>query len=200
MAVGADPANQRAVADFPLIALKAGRAPEAVAAADIATTTLTSASGRASAWFNEALGCDQIGRSFVEYAGNVYCTIGEIGMFLRSYKLEASAARANKLRDQFPKIGPNACTVTATDGSVSRYGFGKSFVSKDGKTPGIAQEIYVLHPASVTADLTMIGTVSPTAWTPRIVDRVVLGDDAITVIEAPFTMPPHMIAGRPCGQ
>jgi hypothetical protein len=29
---------------------------------------------------------------------------------------------------------------------------------------------------------------------------IALGDDAITVIEVPFTMPPHMIAGRPCGQ
>lgn len=205
MAVNADPDNQRAVADFPLIALKAGRLPEAAAAADEGTRRLKSAADQASAWFNEARACELMDHQLVEYAGKVYCENDWIGMFVRSYELKASPARANKLRSLFPKEGTNACTVTGDDGSVSQYRIAKSFMSKEGKK-GLIHEIYVLHSAKVTANPAMIGVASPNryaresgSWAPHAVDRVVLEDDALTVIEAPFAPKAPMIDGHQCG-
>jgi len=205
MAVDADPTNQRAVADLPLIALKAGRLPEAAAAADEGTRTLKSASDQASAWFNEAFACEELDHQLVEYAGKYYCENDWLGMFVRSYELKASTARANKLRAQFPKEGTNACTVTEDDGSVSRYRMAKSFVSKEGKR-GLVHEIYVLHSEKVASDPAVVGVASPNryaresgSWAPRVVGHVVLGDDAITVIEAPFAPTAPTIKGHQCG-
>jgi len=78
IALQADPKNQKALSDLPLLAFKTGRIGAAAEAASMAIEKSTSGPAQASAWFNLGLVCEQVLRALNSMALIIAMEIGSI--------------------------------------------------------------------------------------------------------------------------
>ena len=206
LAVAADPTNQKALADMPLIALKLGRNAEAAALADRATRALRTPQAQAAAWFNEGLACER-GGEYVTYDGERYCEDDNFGRFVRSWKLAPSEARENKLKEILGAVSKRAppsndmdgCKIAGANGNARVYHLRGIFP--------YTERVYVLHPKGEQIDPNWInlkfetfpdgsGKASPL----RVKETLALSDKEITILESTGStlLKSALAEGQPC--
>jgi hypothetical protein len=178
LALAADPSNQKALADFPLIALKTGRIGEAADAAVQATKKLKTPADQAAAWFNMGLICEQLAGRASNDDGWLNCNGNRIFPFVRAMQLQATASRGKKLFDLLQrKDDMKMCEI-----AERRYAF-----EHNGR-----ERVYVLHGANEHIDPESIQLKrlnwdkTLTIQTPRISGTFPLNDKAMTLLEADF--------------
>lgn len=185
IAIAAQPNNQKAISDIPLVALKAGEIGPAIKSANQAIKVLKTPSLLASAWFNKGIICAKEGVNLVDYDGN-RCDEDLIQPFVRAWQLEATPARTNKLKSFFNKDNAGVCEYSGPKlGSPIRV----RILSNPSH-----QRIYILHraeqeiaPASIQWSITFYDhPQSPEmkVITPKLVERMILDDEAMTVFES----------------
>jgi hypothetical protein len=189
-ALSAEPDNERALTDLPLVALRSGRLGQSLEAADAVLAKIKSSSSQASAWFNKGLACEQNDYKFLTYNGRFYCMGDSVYPFLQAWKLDHSEARRNKLREVFQDSPPRTCEIAQEGKMAQRYRFELANTTAGGKY-GQVQRIYVLHASGQTIDAASISwtirfynALKPTTFVPRIVERYDLGEFAITELNA----------------
>jgi tetratricopeptide (TPR) repeat protein len=197
MALSAQPDNEKAIADLPLVALRAGHLDAAIEAANRAIGGLSDPASQASAWFNKGLACEQQA-AMPNESGNKACDTDWIRSFATAWKLHPTPARANQLKQLFNKYGVGVCK--SPSGLVDK----KIWSLQSDFAGGRIQRIYVLHRANDPMDLqsargaVRAAKVKGIPVSPRIVDRFVLGDEIITVLEDELGSLPPVINGEPC--
>lgn len=184
IAIAAQPNNQKAISDLPLVALKAGEIGPAIKSANHAIKVLKTPSLLAAAWFNKGIICAKEGADLVGYDGN-RCDEDLIQPFVRAWQLEATPARTNKLKSFFDKNSVGVC-VYAGPQSANQMVRILSNASR--------QRIYILHraeqeiaPASIQWSIRFYDNPkSPElkVITPKLVERMILDGEAITVFES----------------
>jgi hypothetical protein len=190
-ALAADPDNDRALTDLPLVALRAGSNGMSLAAAARIIATLKTPAARAAAWFNTGLACDQAKRSIVQYDGANYCSGDFTEPYLRSWQEQATAARAERVRETLRRtrsFGNPPRLESCAIGSVSApEGLLQSYIMLG---PQLLR-LYLWERSGTQAgptavELTKSGTNS-TPVTPKVASRIELGGDTVTVMETPWT-------------
>lgn len=167
---------------------------------------LESPAALAASWFNKGLICEQPWDPNVSTLDGAICEQDRIEPFVKSWKTQASSARANKLR---ALIRDNATSCAATEAGrhyrLAPKQYYRSFL------------IYALHRANEKIDVSQIRwpafapngvvTAMPGAQVAgvEVVDSLRLGDDAVTLLEVPVrdtNSDPHKIGlwidGREC--
>jgi hypothetical protein len=178
------------------MALKTGRLGEAAEAADKAIKSLASVPSQAASWFNMGLICEQLANG-IEYNGSYYCYGDHLEPFMRSWQLRSSPGEARKLVDYLQKNDSDVCMV-----ANRRY----KFVFNPGINSGDrakGERIYVLHRADEYIDpksiqLTVSGTMETVTQMPRAVGRLVLDQQAVTLLEADYFAKSWLVDGKPC--
>lgn len=191
-ALQAAPANERALSDLSLVALRAGQYGESLEAATHLMATSKDARMIANAWFNAGLACERSGISYLQYNGEHYCVSSTVFYFLQSWLAANSSARAEKLEQLLTAPGSERCAVPQPDSTQHRYIFVRAADREDQRGPAI-QRIYVLHPAGSGISAAQVrwnvtpyaGTVRvPRPVTPRLVGTYRLGKSMLTVLES----------------
>jgi hypothetical protein len=185
-AISAQPDNEKALADLSLMAMKAGDPHRALATAKQLIDTTPSVVLRASAWFNLGLLCEQDSiRETLFYRG-ASCDRDWLRPFMQAWKLQPTAGRANKLRQLFDKQGVGACPSAGSKADKNawlvRPGYGSEQVDR----------IYILHPGVDALEI------APSTDAPKVIDRLQLGDQAVTVLERRPTSAMPNINGQTC--
>jgi hypothetical protein len=171
LALFAQPDQPDAIADLPLIALRAGNIGPAISAADRAITTLKTPAALAAAWFNKGLICEHPQAREVFTLDRARCELDTLEPFVNSWKAQPSPARANKLRTLIQK---SAASCRAESGRHYRVALVDPYGSF---------RVYVLHRSSETIDGSQIRWSIPGV---KVVDRFSLGEDAMTLLEVPL--------------
>lgn len=167
-ALSAQPSNQNALEDLPLIAMRAGHLGASLEAAGAVIAANRSRSSTASAWFNKGLACERQlgnGKGLYAYNGEYYCQQSRLYPFLMSWKLEATAARRNKLVELFEGGSVPTCAVTSDGSGIQLYHFAFADDEDDGKYAP-RQLIYVYHPSAQKIDPNSVH------WTVSLYDNV----------------------------
>lgn len=175
LALVAQPNLPDAIADLPLVALRAGHIGPAISAADRAVKTLGSPAALAASWFNKGLICEHPHAPTTFTPDRARCEWDTVEPFVNAWRVQPSPARANKLRTL---IRESAASCAVADGGrhykVALKDIHQSF------------RIYVLHRASETLDLSQIRWPSESvAVGAKAIEGFNLGSDAVTVLEAP---------------
>jgi hypothetical protein len=197
----ADPANARATADFPLLALKAGAVGPALEGSAQALATAKTPVDRAAALFNQGLACVQATPRHSSYNNVSYCGSGYIDPFLQSWRLEPTSPRANKLVELLGASDPTNCAVVSPGSGTAAYRF---FAIVDGHVPsGQLERIYALHPPSVAIDPSaiqwQIHTAPPAIAKPHLLETLTLDKDhALTVLEGEYFPTSVTVDGKEC--
>ncbi len=178
LALAADPNNQKALADFPLIALKTGRMGEAARAAVQATKNLKSPADQAAAWFNMGLICEQLAGRTSNDDGWLNCSGNHIYPFVRAVQLQTKPSREKKLIDVLQRDDAKKCSVEDRQYRFENNG---------------GERIYVLHSADKHIDPQTIklsrrnGDKTIDTRTPHISGTFLLNDKAMTLLEIDFS-------------
>lgn len=192
-ALKAQESNVKAMEDLPLIALRAGHFGPSLEAADALIAGNLNRASSARAWFNKGLACQQAGEGhFLGYNGRYYCQESRLHPFLVSWKLEATAARKNKLVELFADGSLPSCSI---DGGRSKIHFDYADDEDDFRYAP-RQMIYVYHSSARpfdadsmhwTASLYDAASNARTLATqsPTLVASHDLGDATITVLMSP---------------
>jgi hypothetical protein len=143
-ALAAQSDNAKALADMPLVALKAGKVGPALVAADHAIETFKDPPALASAWFNKGLICDRAEARQLFYDGK-RCDMDTISPFLKAWQLQSTPVMAKAMKSVFApgKFGvcevakPDPVKGTAGITAVATFGFN-------------GEGIYVYHSAQVS--------------------------------------------------
>ena len=194
IALQADPNNQKALADLPMLARKTNRPEEAAAAATRATTALKSDAAKASAWFNLGLICQKQDYA-LQLDGTSYCNDDKMEPFLRAWRLAPTESRARKLVQVMEQDAFNLADFCVRQGRAYRLMIEK----KTG-----AARVYVLHPAGETIDPKSVGWTiagegkAKTFVSPTPGERNILGSQAMTVLKSPKWDSPTMVNGQAC--
>jgi hypothetical protein len=186
LALLARPDQPGAIADLPLIALRAGYIGPAISAADRAVKTLTSPAALAGAWFNKGLICEHPAARTAITVDRARCEWNTVEPFVNAWRTQASPARADKLR----------AIIRDSKASCSRANAARYYrITVDRLFESI--RVYVLHSANETIDAWQIRwppraanggfgptpTVTDSAQT-KVVEKLSLGRDVVTVLEA----------------
>ena len=182
-ALAAQPGNSKAISDLPLVALKTGQFGPAIKAANQATEFFKEPGLVAAAWFNKGLICEhELARSITDYDGNK-CENDWINPFVRAWQIETTPARTKKLKRLFNPDETNVCLVPASDSVSYRVRF-FNVAEKN------AKRIYIFHNANKEIDPTEVqwsvkfyGHSEASVLTAKIVERITLDQDAITILE-----------------
>jgi ankyrin repeat protein len=163
----ADPTNGQAIADFPLLALKAGAVGPALEGSGRAITNAKTDADRAAGLFNQGLACLQNTSPMATYKNVVYCQNGPIGPFVQAWKMQRSPARTNKLLQLLGSNEPTNCVMTFPGDKTVAFRFHAVF---DQRVPsGQLERIYAMHPTSLTIDSETIHWQQPNIAPPRLV-------------------------------
>ena len=193
VALIAQPDNKSALADLPLIALRAGHISTALRATERATQVFKDPPSLAAAWFNRGLVCEHILARSLEFGG---CERDWIRPFVTAYTLQPTAARANKLRALFTQ-GKGACSPTR-DPERKTYRIIEDFYNKILHIYAFHRGPDALDPGSVEL-LTTYRSAVPYAIRTTVVEHWPLGDDAITKLDSRQTHIDVIIDGESCG-
>ncbi len=123
LALQADPANERALSNMSLIALRNGKLGPAFEASQRLIDGTYSDRIKANAWFNQGLGCEENERRSVRYNGNSYCGFGYLYSFQKAYSLNATDARKNKILQLFAGDTMSACTIPGANAQEIKINF-----------------------------------------------------------------------------
>jgi ankyrin repeat protein len=184
LALAGDPDNDRAIADLPVIALRMGELGVALQGAKRATTQFKTPAGRAAAWFNEGLACQQAEGRSVPYNGNVYCENGYIPPFVEAWQDQPTPARLAKLTEALRSERHGHC-ISGTGASAVTYQF--VFYNGGAKTHfENVGRVYVLHAADQHIDPRSISW----SWgrgekNLHVIAHFPLGTDTLTVLQTP---------------
>jgi hypothetical protein len=178
LALLAKPDLPEAIADLPLVALRAGHIRAAISAADRAIQTLTSPAALAASWFNKGLICERPEARDVYGIDEAHCESDTVELFVKAWKVQASPARANKLRALIQKS-----PVSCSNAEARRY------YRVAPKELHRALRIYVLHRAGEKIDVSQIrwpvAKSNESVAGAEVIDTVSLGEDAVTLLEVP---------------
>jgi ankyrin repeat protein len=205
----ADDTNQQAIADLPLLALRANRSGDAMHAANYALAHFKAPLQRAAALFNKGLVCQYISAQGRKESWEVprMCNEDFMQMFVTSYDLDGTPVRAQALERALAKDGPGMCTVEglgdkkmriweyggpfAEPWSISKYAAPRPMTTTEG------YRVYVLHRPDQPIDPSSIHWVTPPSGarpanqaveaSPHLIATYGIGGDELTVIEANFT-------------
>ena len=165
LALAADPRNEKALADMPLVALKTGRFREAIAVAWRGIQS-TSAPLQAAAWFNMGLICERDEVRNQDF-GELSCDDDWVWPFVQAWQLQPTRARADKLLQVFAR--PAAGWCFGSDGEIKIWAM---------KTRNrLAQRIHILHQAGDSLEITH------DYQQTRLIDNLAVQDRAITALE-----------------
>lgn len=138
------------------------------------------------------------------FDGKYYCMGDRVEPFIRAWELQATPARANKIRAVLSSDGRRVCTVPGPDSQSERYVFEVSSGVVD-RTYQQVQRVYILRRAALPVDPNDIeyqvrygGHEPLTQVSPRVTARYVLGEDAVTVLESHFFGVSPSIRGHAC--
>jgi len=151
IALRAQPDNQKAMSNLPIIALQSGRIGESLEASDAVLEKINNPNAQATAWFNKGLACEKAEYKFVSYNGKYYCTNDKIQPFLQSWKLSHSDARLNKLKSVLENVGKGTCQITNESLGPTLYHFE---LIQDGL--GQNARIYIYHAPNQIIDSSKI--------------------------------------------
>jgi len=168
------PDRPEALADLPLIALRANRVGAAISAADQATRVLTSPAALAASWFNKGLICADPRAKDAHTVDGARCAPDQVEPFVKSWKLQSSPARGNKLRALI-RESEASCAVAGRHYRLAYKDYHTSF------------RIYVLHRPGEQIDVSKIRW-PPAPWVvagAKVVETFRVGDDAVTLLEVP---------------
>jgi hypothetical protein len=186
LALLAQPDRPDAIADLPLVALRAGYIGPAVSAADRAIKILTNPVVLAASWFNKGLICEHPQADQALTLDDASCGSDKLEPFVKSWKMQPSSTRANKLRTLIQNSTASCATESGRRGVVL-VDLYRRF------------RVYVLHPPGEKVDTSrMIGATA--------IETLKLGEDVVTVLELPFRRRPDgkpeqialSIEGREC--
>ncbi|MFH0780420.1 MAG: ankyrin repeat domain-containing protein [Pseudomonadota bacterium] len=183
VALAAQPGNIKAISDLPLVALKAGQFGPSIKAANQAIEVLKAPAQLSAAWFNKGLVCEnESARSITDYDGHK-CGKDWLQPFIRAFKIEATSARTKKLKRLFDSDDANVCVIPVTD---EEY-FKVRYFNVMGEN---SIRIYVFHSANKEIDpnkvqwsVTFSGDAEATVMTAKIVEKINLDQDTITILE-----------------
>ena len=185
LALSAQPDNEKALADLPLVAFKAGKFGEAIEGARRIIEGSTVVRLQASAWFNLGLICERE-EVRVRHFPEARCDEDWIMPFVQAWKLQSTRARADKVREIFDSEGADSCSPPGAQQTLK-----VRLVKTD---YGRMQRIHILHDAGESLNI------EPMPEMTRVIDDLPIHDRAITVLEYPLTDAPLRINGRICPQ
>lgn len=192
-ALFADPASERALTNMSLVAVRAQRPGEALAAATTLIAQTSDPRTLAPAWFNVGLACESAASRHMHYNGAHYCTYSPIHPFLQAWLAEPSAARKVKLESVLTAPGSRLCDarsngadyvylITRGDDVAKRIGAGNSL-------------IYVRHSLDTPASGIEISWRSPAhsdGFAPKLLATHVIGSFQLSLLKAE-TWPPETV-------
>lgn len=183
LALAAQPTNEKALADLPLVAFRAGEIRDAISSARQAITASTSAPLQAAAWYNMGLICER------EEVRKQYFTSGScdgdwIWPFVQAWKLQPTQARADKLRRVFAQEGTGSCSDSGELQDLKVW----SVLTRNSRI----ERIHILHIVRAPLDI------EPTPGTTRVIDNLAVRDQGITVLERAKSATLPRINGRAC--
>jgi hypothetical protein len=205
----ADDTNEQAIADLPIVALRASRSAEAMHAADYALSHFTEPAQRAEALFNKGLICQSISTLTQKASWQVprMCNEDFMQLFVTSYDMDETPVRAQALERILTKDGASMCTITRPDGqklhiweyggpfaepwSISKYSGLHSSMMTEG------YRIYLLHSSDQAIEPNSIHWVTPPSGarpsnqpveaSPHLIATYHIGSDELTIVEADFS-------------
>lgn len=183
LALSAQPTNEKALADLPLVAFRAGELSDAISSARQAIAASTSAPLQAAAWYNMGLICE---REEVRkrYFSSGSCDGDWIWPFVQAWKLQPTQARADKLRRVFAQEGTGSCSDSGELQDLKVW----SVLTRNSQV----ERIHILHIVRDPLDI------EPTPGTTRVIDRLPVRDQAITVLERAKSATLPRVNGRAC--
>ena len=184
LALSAHPDNEKALADLPLVAFKAGKFGEAIKGARRIIESSTLVRLHASAWFNLGLICEREDVR-VRHFPEARCDRDWIMPFVQAWKLQPTRARVDKIREIFEREAVASCSPAVPQPL-------KILSVKTGY--GRLQRIHILHDAGESLNI------EPMPEMTRVIDNLPINERAITVLEYPLTDAPLRINGRSCRQ
>jgi hypothetical protein len=196
------PEDVSALADFSLIALRAGHVGESLEASARLLGLAKDSATRANAWFNFGLSCLAQGSNGY-YNGRYFCIASRIYPFLQSWRSEPSIGRENKIAAVMDSATDNTCVVSK-DGVRRQYWFAQSH---DNLMPGPEQyRIYVRHPLGKPPPVDAVEWKHPardgqpaTHYVSTFVEDYQLGGFAITVLTIEYTFADQaLVEGKSC--
>ena len=175
LALLAQPDRPDALADLPLIALRAGYVRAAVAAAGRATRVLKDSGALAASWFNKGLICEYPEARDLYLAEGPGCEMDVVEPFVKSWKIQPSPARANKLRALLLKRSAS-CIAADQHRQYSMYPLSFN-----------AFRVYALHRPGDKIDPAMVRWSKHPALPTRakVVDTLDLGGEVVTLLDVP---------------
>jgi hypothetical protein len=201
-AVNASPEDVSALADFSLIAQRAGHIGESLEASARLLAIAKDSATRANAWFNFGQSCLTQGSNGY-YNGRYYCIASRIYPFLQSWRNEPSSGRENKIAALLDSSTVNTCVVSK-DGVRRQYWFAQSH---DNLMPGPEQyRIYVRHPPDKPPPADAVEWRYPardgrpeTHYVSSFVENYQLTGFAITVLTIDYTFADQgLVEDKPC--
>jgi hypothetical protein len=184
-ALSAKPDDAAALELLQLAALRTGEPGRALQASSRLLPQLKDTTALANVRFNQGLACQGQG-----YGNETYCLTGALPYFLESWKLGHTPARQRQIDQTMASARPSlSCTVNAGSGKPWHLvaAWGKDFAGSDDVTLW-RWRFYVRHGTDETiaaSDISWATGSSPTGRrSPVLVERLDLGDFAVTVMEA----------------
>jgi len=199
LALSADPDDDRAVADLPLIALRAGEVGVALEGATRAIKHLKTPAGRAAGWFNEGLACEKANWRWVTYNGEYYCRNGPIPPFVNAWEQLPAPARLSKLTEVLQTARHWHC-VSGSGASAVTYQFTVYYGEDKNRFEEIGRA-YALHAAGQRVNPSSISWSSSSndaIGEFHVVSQISLGALALTVMEGPYGGVNPRIDGKDC--
>lgn len=185
LALAAQPDNEKALADLPLVAFKAGEFGQAITSARRIIETSTVAPLQASAWFNLGVICEREDVR-VRYFREAHCDEDWVMPFMQAWKLQPTRARADKIRQIFASEGTDSCSTPGAPQALKIRSLKADY--------GRIQRIHILHEAGAPP------AIEPMPEMTRVIDDLPIHDRAITVLEYPASDAPLKINGQSCSQ
>jgi hypothetical protein len=201
-AVHTFPEDLPVLADFSLIALRAGHIGESLEASVRLLAIAKDPAMRANAWFNFGLSCLAQGSNGY-HNGRYYCIASRIYPFLQSWRNEPSAVREDKIAEVLGLTTDNTCVVSK--GGVRRQYWLTQ--SHDDLLPGPEQNrINIRHPLGEPPPADAVEWRYPahdgqpeTRYVSRFLEDYQLGGFAVTVLTIEHVFEDHaLVEGRPC--
>jgi tetratricopeptide (TPR) repeat protein len=185
LALSAQPDNERALADLPLVAFKAGEFEEAIKSARRIIEHSAVVPLQASAWFNLGVICEREDVR-VRYFREAHCDGDWIMPFMQAWKLQPTRARADKIREIFDGEGADSCSPSGAPQTLKIWSVKADYERM--------QRIHILHDVGEPLDI------EPMPEMTRVIDNLPIQDRAITVLEYPANDAPLKINGQTCRQ
>lgn len=186
VALNAQPDNAKALADWPLMAFKAGDISAALRAATVGIESMVSPQLQASAWFNMGLICEAAEIREGYFRGGE-CNRDWIWPFVQALKLQPTRARADRLQQIFNREDVGSCSPAGLPNDRKLLSIRAGLYEW-----ALVERFYILHSADEQMNIEVAPGVS------RIIDAMPVRDLALTVLDAPTGSALPRVNGQLC--